>query len=164
MKNGKLIFIFLAVVLWILYKITDSEIKGETVTKKYKYYDIIQRAAYSFGIPANRIFAHMIQESGGNPNCVGKLGERGLMQIMPAAFADVKKYFPQFSEITYDDLWNPEINIMIGAAYLSLLYKWTKYDLDLASRAYNVGIGTIQQNPLAGSDYLAKIKTYEAVT
>lgn len=140
---------------------------GVTVSdpKKYKYQDFIEAASSRFGIPAARIFGHMMQESSGNPTLTGGAGERGLMQVKEIAFRDVQSNFTGFNGFDYSDLWNPAINILVGTAYLSLCHKWTGGSLDDASRAYNIGIGNFlnKKNLAKGDAYLAKVKNYEAM-
>jgi hypothetical protein len=76
---------------------------------------LIQKASAQTGIPVPVLTAQIKQESGFNPNAVGKAGEIGLMQIMPSTAKQ-----PGFGMQGIDPaaLRDPETNIMFGANYL----------------------------------------------
>lgn len=74
------------------------------------------------------------QESAGNSNAVSSKGARGLMQIMPATFAENAE--------PGQDIHNSEDNKAVGTKYIKKMYD--KYgSMDLALAAYNAGPGTV---------------------
>ncbi|UDQ99494.1 lytic transglycosylase domain-containing protein [Lentisphaerota bacterium WC36G] len=94
------------------------------------------------------IKAVIIKESKFNKNCIGGVGEIGLMQVRPEFAAkdwsDRKKLPP----LSKGQLAIPEINIEVGSWYLATrLKKWQKYDksLELALCEYNAGIKRANQ-------------------
>lgn len=76
-------------------------------------------------------------ESGFNPNAKGKLGDSGLMQILP----DTAKWIAEMNDIPWEGkkaLFDPVYNIKIGTAYFAYL----RSEFDMPSdylRAYNAG-------------------------
>jgi len=76
-------------------------------------------------------------ESGFNPNAKGKLGDSGLMQILP----ETGKWIAETSDIPWEGkkaLFDPVYNIKIGTAYFAHL----REEFDMPSdylRAYNAG-------------------------
>jgi hypothetical protein len=85
-------------------------------------------------------------ESHGNPNMVGSVGERGLMQIRESTWREVtRKHYGV--AITFDRAFEPGLNRQVGSLYLgdlqSFLYQnRTKWRSDLRSlllASYNAG-------------------------
>ncbi len=76
------------------------------------------------------------QESAFNPAAVSRSGARGLMQLMPATARQVAHRLA--IEAADEDLFDPEVNVRLGAAYLSrLLERFGEPALAVA--AYNAG-------------------------
>lgn len=86
---------------------------------------------------AELIKAIMGQESGGNAKAVGKVGERGLMQIRPETAA-------QYG-VKPDQLFDPNINQSVGTRYFSDLLKKYKGNEFMALMAYNSGPGRVDK-------------------
>ena len=124
------------------------------------YGDIVIAESAKFGIPYQRVFAQIYQESAGDTTAVGHDGERGLMQLLPGAITDVNARFG--TDYTFDDMFDPEANITVGCAYLSILLSQFNGNLDLATQAYNAGAGNVIKSPAtAGMDYLTRVKSHE---
>lgn len=105
------------------------------------WYPFISTYSLQYNVPATVILAVIEQESGGNPNIVSNDNAIGLMQILPSTAAQVASAngIPYTSSAS---LYNPQINIAIGTAYLASLYSqyqnWTT-----ALNAYFAGGGNI---------------------
>jgi len=101
------------------------------------YDHIIKAVADSMNLDWLMLVAMASQESKFNPNSKSWAGAVGLMQIMP-----------EFSEVEYQKLYNPEINIREGAriikehlqhySYLDSLNQWA-----FALATYNSGMGHV---------------------
>ncbi len=107
----------------------------------------IRQASDRFSVPQAWIRAVMHQESGGHEYRNGEpitssAGAMGLMQLMPATYADLEGQFDLGS-----DPFEPHDNIMAGTAYISQMYR--KYGAPAFLAAYNAG-------PQRLDDYLAQ--------
>ncbi|MGF1668949.1 MAG: transglycosylase SLT domain-containing protein [Balneolaceae bacterium] len=101
------------------------------------YDDLIMEVADSIGLDWLMLTAMAAQESKFNPNSKSWAGAVGLMQIMP-----------EFSDIEYQKLYIPEINVREGAriikehlehySYMDSLNQWA-----FALATYNSGMGHI---------------------
>ncbi|MEX2585780.1 MAG: transporter substrate-binding domain-containing protein [Balneolaceae bacterium] len=99
------------------------------------YDDVIKSVADSLDLDWLMLTAMIAQESQFNPTSKSWAGAVGLMQIIP-----------RFSEVQYEELYQPEVNIQEGArilkehldhyAYLDSLNQWS-----FALATYNVGMG-----------------------
>lgn len=94
--------------------------------------DAIAEAADRFGLPSAWIRAVMQVESAGNPHAVSRAGAIGLMQVMPATFADLRAEFGLGA-----DPFAIRNNILAGAAYLRAMYD--RYGAPGFLAAYNGG-------------------------
>nr|WP_321983882.1 transglycosylase SLT domain-containing protein [uncultured Lichenicoccus sp.] len=97
----------------------------------------IRQASNRFGVPQQWIRAVMQQESGGQEYRYGRpivsgAGAMGLMQLMPATYADM-----QSQNGLGDDPFEPHDNIMAGTAYIRLMYD--RYGAPAFLAAYNSG-------------------------
>lgn len=99
------------------------------------YDNVVRSVADSLDLDWLMLTSMIAQESQFNPNSKSWAGAVGLMQIIP-----------RFSEIDYQNLYEPEINIHEGAriikdhldhySYLDSLNRWS-----FALATYNVGVG-----------------------
>jgi soluble lytic murein transglycosylase-like protein len=115
-------------------------------------------AARRFGIPKAWIWGVMRVESGGNPHAVSRVGAMGLMQLMPATWAALRRELG-----LGDNPFDVRDNILAGAAYLRAMYD--RYGNPAAMlAAYNAGPGRYEDYltrgrplPLQTRAYLAKL-------
>jgi hypothetical protein len=114
----------------------------------------ITEAAQRFGIPATWIRAVMRVESANNLRAVSPKGAMGLMQIMPATWADLR-----VRHSLGTDPFNPLDNILAGAAYLRELHD--RYGSPGFLAAYNAGPGRYEDY-LAGRPLPAETRAYVA--
>ncbi|WP_439888129.1 transglycosylase SLT domain-containing protein [Pseudomonas sp. MBLB4123] len=113
----------------------------------------LTREAKKRGIHSSWVFAITRQESAFMADARSPVGAMGLMQLMPATAKETARRFgiPLSSpRLAY----RPEVNIQLGAAYLSQIYGQFNGNRVLASAAYNAGPGRVRQW-LRGADHLA---------
>lgn len=114
--------------------------------------DHLVREARNRDIHSSWVFAVTRQESAFMADAKSHVGAMGLMQLMPATAKETAKRFgiplssPQLA-------YRPEINIQLGAAYLSQIYGQFNGNRVLASAAYNAGPGRVRQW-LRGANHL----------
>jgi soluble lytic murein transglycosylase-like protein len=90
--------------------------------------------------------AQAIAESGLQPKARSSVGAKGLMQIMPATYEEIREANPHFR--TIDD---PKWNIAAGIYYDRQLYRrWSEYidgdeRLSFAFGSYNAGFGNVRK-------------------
>lgn len=88
----------------------------------YRYLPIVQKASKKYNVNKSLILAIIQIESSFKPNAVSNSDAVGLMQIVKkTAGADVFRLKGKFGEPSRNYLLNPEKNIDIGVAYLSIL-------------------------------------------
>ena len=116
----------------------------------------VAEAAQRFGIPEHWIVAVMRAESAGNTRAVSDAGARGLMQVMPATWDDLRVRHRLGS-----DPFDPRDNILAGAAYLREMYdRYGTIPAMLA--AYNAGPDRYDEHLATGRPLPAETRAYVA--
>ncbi|AMD60370.1 lytic transglycosylase [Agrobacterium tumefaciens] len=115
----------------------------------------ITEAAKRFAIPERWIRAVMQAESDHNPHAISPKGAMGLMQIMPATWAELRARHG-----LGDDPYDPRDNILAGSAYLAELHDLYGSPGFLA--AYNAGPGRYEKHLVAGDPLPAETVAYMA--
>jgi peptidoglycan lytic transglycosylase len=101
------------------------------------YEDTIRAAAAANGLPAWLVAGIIRQESAFDPRATSPVGARGLMQLMPATAREMADRLDK--SYGADGLYDPELSIELGAAYLAQLIKMFDGNVELAVASYNGG-------------------------
>ncbi|AYM83986.1 lytic transglycosylase domain-containing protein [Agrobacterium tumefaciens] len=115
----------------------------------------ITEAAKRFAIPERWIRAVMQAESDHDPHAISPKGAMGLMQIMPATWAELRARYG-----LDDDPYDPRDNILAGSAYLAQLHDLYGSPGFLA--AYNAGPGRYEKHLVSGDPLPAETIAYMA--
>ncbi len=102
------------------------------------YLDMFKDSAATEGVPLALLYAIVRTESHFNTNAVSKAGARGLAQLMPATAKE-----EGLEE--GGDLFQPAINLRIGAKHLARLLGFYEGKLERAVAAYNAGGGAVNR-------------------
>ena len=94
----------------------------------------VAEASRRFGVPAPWILAVMRVESGGDPRAVSRAGAMGLMQVMPATYAELRGDLH-----LGPDPFAIRDNVLAGVAYLRRMFD--RYGSPGFLAAYNAGPG-----------------------
>lgn len=98
----------------------------------------ISQNADAFGIPETVLWATVKEQSDFSSNRVGNGGAIGLMQISPTLYEQICREVLLEEPLDSGILYDPETNLRIGAAYLSMLYQ--RYGVwDTVYAAYYAG-------------------------
>ncbi len=104
-----------------------------------KYWDAIQAAAESQKIDPYLMASIIRQESGWDPSIVSSAGAVGLMQIMPEEAAALGTLAGLGRTVTREDLFDPLINLRVGAAEIRQKLDAMDGNRPLAIASYNAG-------------------------
>ncbi|HMF39060.1 MAG TPA: transglycosylase SLT domain-containing protein [Polyangia bacterium] len=101
------------------------------------YQPLVEKYGAAAGNPELFLYAIMRKESGYDPHDVSYADARGLLQMIPPTSTQVaaamgEPFFP-------DQLYEPEINIRLGASYIGQLYGKFGREIQLTAGAYNGG-------------------------
>ena len=116
----------------------------------------MEEASRRFHIPIDWLRAVTRRESDGDPKSVSEKGAIGLMQVMPATYAELRAKYG-FGPDPFD----PHDNILAGAAYLAEMFG--RYGSSGFLAAYNAGPRRYEEHlrgrplPLETTDYVSRL-------
>jgi len=117
------------------------------------YKDLVLQTSQSEDFHPLLLLSVMRQESLFEGFASSSAGARGLMQIMPATGREIVSGMNWPADYIVDDLYRPEVSIVLGARYLARQRSYFDGSTHAALAAYNGGPGnTIIWNELAGGD------------
>ncbi len=106
------------------------------------YRETVERYALTHQIDPLLIASIMRVESGFNPYAISAKGARGLMQLMPETAEWVAERVG-IESFALEMLFEPEMNVRLGAWYLADLRRLFEGETVLALAAYNGGRGNV---------------------
>lgn len=115
----------------------------------------IVEASQRFGIPARWIEAVILAESSGDPKAISPKGAMGMMQLMPATWAELRDQYDLGA-----DPFDPRTNILAGTAYLRAMQD--RFDHPALFAAYNAGPGRYEDHLRTGKPLPAETRAYVA--
>jgi soluble lytic murein transglycosylase len=135
---------------WGWYHQAVDTATGERVFNDYallypRPYDAeVKIAAKLSGLPAILIYGVIRQESLYEPNAASSADARGLMQLtLDTARRTARKW--QLAAPTADTLFQPAVNVALGATHLKDLMERFGGQVPLALAGYNAGPGAVQR-------------------
>jgi len=108
-----------------------------------KYEETVVKYAEQYELDPFMVYSIIKVESSFDENAESTKGARGLMQITPTTGEWIAEKL-KIEEFHSDDLFTPEINIMLGTWYFRYLTDKFNNDIELAIAAYNAGPGSVQ--------------------
>lgn len=126
----------------ILVEFEHNFIKKET-QYPMKYQKAVEKYCKQYDVDKYLVYSVMKQESNFKKDAVSRAGARGLMQITEDTFnwLSVKMKVDKYE---YDDLFDPEVNIMYGVFFISYLQDRFEDDKTVTA-AYNAGINVTRR-------------------
>lgn len=146
----------------IMQKLAGQRVTGAPL---YEAAALVCKSSDQFGYDPLLLVAVIRVEGVFNPAALGRFrsgapsGAMGLMQLKYETAVEVGRQL-EMEHIDEKDLFNPEINLVLGVAYLTQLIKWFR-SFKLGLIAYNQGPGAVRQTltnkePLS-IDYYQKV-------
>lgn len=127
---------------------------------------LVSKIAMGQNIPFEWIYGLIRQESRFIPQVQSAVGARGLMQVMPSTALWIANKLG-LSRYDQQKLTNIEMNLIIGTAYLRMLYDDLNHSFPLATAAYNAGPArariwrTTLTAPMEAAIFIETIPFYE---
>ncbi|MBQ7859863.1 MAG: lytic transglycosylase domain-containing protein [Faecalibacterium sp.] len=142
-RRRLLMLIVAAIFLVILGSAVKQQVQQLLYPRKYQWE--IETWANEYGVDPLLIEAFVETESGFDPNAQSEVGARGLMQITEETFEWIKSKIAPQEPLTFDDLYDPEVNIRFGAYYVAECMKRYSGDVSTTAAAYHSGWGTVDR-------------------
>lgn len=123
-----------------VFKVSQKMI---SLTYSQQYSEIVAQWAEEYEVDPLLIYSFIRTESGFQEDAQSNVDARGLMQITSDTFDWIKSKIASDEDITFDDLYDPEVNIRFGTYYVSRCLTRYENDIATAAAAYHSGWGTV---------------------
>lgn len=147
--------VVLLLFLGIAHAQSDANGHPAAVATADPFAGFVAEASHRFALPVSSIRAVMQAESGGDVRALSPKGAMGLMQIMPATWAELRQRYGLGA-----DPYDPRDNIMAGTAYLRELHDRFGERGFLA--AYNAGPSRYEEHLATGRPLPSETLSYMA--
>jgi membrane-bound lytic murein transglycosylase MltF len=162
--NKTFLIVLAFVIPFLLQAAEIPEVRDRHWTRKYdQYFRKYSKRFFGPAIDWHWFKAQGIAESGLRENARSWVNAKGIMQLMPRTFADLKNKNPELSNVM-----EPRWNIAAGIYYDSILFSKWQEDRQFLDRmrfmlgSYNAGFSTIlraqklsRKNGFNGRDWLS---------
>lgn len=108
-----------------------------------RYQAAVERWAQTYQLDPLLVDAFIRTESGFDSGATSSVDARGLMQMTEETFEWLKGKIAANEELTFADLYDPEVSIRFGCYYLHLCLERYQNDIATAAAAYHSGWGTV---------------------
>lgn len=108
-----------------------------------KYEALVDQWAETYDLDPLLVDAFIRTESGFDPQATSTVDARGLMQMTEETFLWLRSKIAAEEDLTFADLYDPEVSIRFGCYYLHLCMQRYKGDVATAAAAYHSGWGTV---------------------
>lgn len=108
-----------------------------------KYADAVEEWSEVYGLDPLLVYAFIRTESGFAAHAESSVGARGLMQITEETFFWLKSKIAPEEALTFEDLYDPAVNIRFGTYYVRCCLDRYGGDIATAAAAYHSGWGTV---------------------
>jgi len=126
-----------------------------------KYIQEVEETAQAYEIDQYLLYAVIKTESNFDPEATSHIPARGLMQITGETFDWIKMKLQWSDDTTYDEMYDPETNLMFGGYLLS--YLLDEFDnTETALAAYHAGRSRVN-SWLSSSEYSSDGKTLDHI-
>ncbi len=137
--------LFLPLIIVAVLLITGQLNIIEEEVYQLGYEDRVLEVCEMYELDPYIIFSVIKTESNFVPDAVSNVGARGLMQITEITFDWIQTQIDPEKQYTYDDMFDPEVNILFGSYYISRCLERYHGDLDTAVASYHSGWGTVDE-------------------
>lgn len=141
-RNRLLLFLVLAVLCAALL-LPRAWDRAERFLYPRKYEALVEQWAQTYELDPLLVDAFIRTESGFDPQATSSVDARGLMQMTEETFLWLRSKIAAEEDLTFADLYDPEVGIRFGCYYLHLCMQRYKGDVATAAAAYHSGWGTV---------------------
>ena len=141
-RNRMLLFLVLAV-LCAAVLLPRAWDRAERFLYPRKYEALVEQWAQTYELDPLLVDAFIRTESGFDPQATSSVDARGLMQMTEETFLWLRSKIAAEEDLTFADLYDPQVSIRFGCYYLYLCMQRYKGDVATVAAAYHSGWGTV---------------------
>ena len=111
----------------------------------FEFQDAVVKESKGSGVAKEWLYSLIRQESSFRPDVRSPSSAMGLMQLLPSTGQEIAKDLRIKNYENPESLFTPDINIRVGAVYMSRLFKNFGGNIPLALAAYNTGPARVRR-------------------
>ena len=145
MNVKKLLNSLVLVVLLVLGVLCLPPVRTQMEKAFYpcKYSALVEQYAAEYDLDPLLVYSFIRTESGFDPGATSSVDARGLMQMTEETFLWLRSKLGLGEEVSFGDLYDPDVSIRFGCYYLHLCLVRYNGDISTAAAAYHSGWGTV---------------------
>lgn len=136
-----LVLLVLAVMMVLSVPSVRRSVEQQLYARKYQA--IVEQWAQTYELDPLLVYSFIRTESGFDPDATSTVEARGLMQMTEETFLWLRSKIAPEEDLTFGDLYDPEVSIRFGCYYLHLCMERYQNDVATAAAAYHSGWGTV---------------------
>ena len=117
--------------------------RAEQLLYPRKYEQLVEKWAAAYELDPLLVYSFIRTESGFDPDATSTVEARGLMQMTEETFLWLRSKLGLGEEVSFGDLYDPDVSIRFGCYYLHLCLVRYNGDISTAAAAYHSGWGTV---------------------
>ena len=142
MRSRRLFLLGMALIL-LFVLVPNLWGRAERLLYPRKYEALVDQWAETYGLDPLLVDAFIRTESGFDPQATSTVDARGLMQMTEETFLWLRSKLGLGEEVSFGDLYDPDVSIRFGCYYLHLCLVRYNGDISTAAAAYHSGWGTV---------------------
>ena len=135
--------VLLALVGMVVLSVPSVRDKVEQQFYPRKYQALVEQWAQVYQLDPLLVYSFIRTESGFDPDATSTVEARGLMQMTEETFLWLRSKLGLGEEVSFGDLYDPDVSIRFGCYYLHLCLVRYNGDISTAAAAYHSGWGTV---------------------
>ena len=136
-----LVLLFLLCVVLLALPPVRRQVEQRLYPRKYN--DLVEQYAAEYDLDPLLVYSFIRTESGFDPGATSSVDARGLMQMTEETFLWLRSKLGLGEEVSFGDLYDPDVSIRFGCYYLHLCLVRYNGDISTAAAAYHSGWGTV---------------------
>ena len=142
MRSRRLFLLGMALIL-LFVLVPNLWGRAERLLYPRKYEALVDQWAETYGLDPLLVDAFIRTESGFDSGATSSVDARGLMQMTEETFLWLRSKLGLGEEVSFGDLYDPDVSIRFGCYYLHLCLVRYNGDISTAAAAYHSGWGTV---------------------
>ena len=129
--------------MWSCWRCRRCAVRWNSGSTRKKYNDLVEQYAAEYDLDPLLVYSFIRTESGFDPGATSSVDARGLMQMTEETFLWLRSKLGLGEEVSFGDLYDPDVSIRFGCYYLHLCLVRYNGDISTAAAAYHSGWGTV---------------------
>lgn len=129
--------------MWSCWRCRRCAVRWNSGSTRRNTTTLWSQYAAEYDLDPLLVYSFIRTESGFDPGATSSVDARGLMQMTEETFLWLRSKLGLGEEVSFGDLYDPDVSIRFGCYYLHLCLVRYNGDISTAAAAYHSGWGTV---------------------